>query len=194
MRPASLLVLAGLALPSSAWAGGIGLLSTGGLHQARAYYYDQAGNQGIDLQNRFNYGGGFIAVLGDKDDKIQGVMRLWFMQDQSLADPNTGNTTDAVFPPASSQPPRDLGMFTAGVEWGLLGDPDGLQLTLETHIGTAFATKDATEFLLVEVGPGVTWALADHFQLFGSVTEDMRYRKRPYLSENVYLGARYMFD
>jgi len=194
MRPASLLILAGIALPSSAWAGGVGLLTTGGLHQDRAYYYDQAGNQGIDSQNRLNYGGGFIAVLGDKDDRIQGVMRLWFVQDQAVTDPNTGTTVDPVFPPASSQGPRNLGLFTAGVEWGLLGDPDGLQLTLETHAGSGFATADASEFLLVEVGPGATWALADHVQLFGSLTADMRYRKRAYMSENLYIGARYMFD
>lgn len=195
MRGLPLLALAALALPTTASAGGVGLLTTGGLHQTRAYYYNAEGEQGIDAQTRMNYGGGFIAVLGDKDDKVQGVMRLWYLQDQALADPDTGDTEGEVyFPPESEEGPRHLGMFTAGVQWGLFGDPTGLQLTLDTHAGSGFATDDASEFLLVEVGPGVTYGVTDNLVLFGSLTADLRYRKRASLSENMYLGARVMFD
>lgn len=194
MRRLATLILAGLTLPSTALAGGVGLLTTGGFHQSRAYYYDTLGNQGVDSQTRLNLGGGLIAMLGDKDDRVQGVMRVWFLQDQALANPDTGNTTDAVFPDVASVGPRDLGIFTAGIQWGLFGDPSKIQLTLETHAGSGFLTKDATEFLLVEVGPGFTWGLSDGLVLFGSLTADMRYRKGASMSENLYLGARYMFD
>ncbi|MCK6507618.1 hypothetical protein L6R53_30340 [Myxococcota bacterium] len=195
MRSTAVAALLALALPSQALAGGIGLLTTGGLHQTRAYYYDADGNQGIDAQTRLNYGGGLMGVLGDKDDKVQGIMRLWYMQDQREADPDTGDTEGEVFYPAySEQGPRHLGMFTAGVQWGLLGDPSKAMLTLETHAGSGFATSDASEFLLIEVGPGGTLAVSDELVLFASVTADLRYRKRASLSENVYLGARFMFD
>ncbi len=190
-------LLAALALfsvSSSAWAGGLGLLTTAGLHQTRAYYYDDAGNQGIDGQTRANYGGGIIAMLGDKDDKVQGVMRLWYLQDQAQAVPDTGSTEDAIYPDEASKGATHLGMFTAGVQWGLLGDPSKFLFTLETHAGSGFATEDAREFLLVEVGPGATYALSDSLLLFGSITADMRYRKRVTFSENVTLGARVMFD
>lgn len=194
MRRLALLALTGLALPSTALAGGVGLLTTGGLHQTRAYYYNAEGDQGIDSQTRFNFGGGGVVMLGDKDDKVQGVMRFWYLQDQAVADPDTGDTADAVFPAEAAEGPTHLGVFTAGVQWGLYGDPANFQLTLETHAGSGFATADATEFLLVEVGPGFTYGVAEDIVLFGSITADMRYRKRATFSENLYLGARYMFD
>ena len=194
MRRALLIALAGLFAPAPALAGGVGLLTNAGFHQARTYYYDEEGRQGIDSQHRFNYGVGGVAVLGDKDDRVQGVMRIYFMQDQPLAVPNTGDTVDAVYPAESEQGWKPYGVMTAGIQWGLFGDPDGLQLTLETHAGSGFASTEALEFLLVEAGPGGTWAMTDRMQLVGSLTASMRYRKRAYLSENLYLGVRYMFD
>lgn len=186
--------LALLSVSSPSWAGGLGLLTTGGLHQTRAYYYDDDGNQGIDSQTRMNYGAGLIAMLGDRDDKVQGVMKLWYLQDQAQAVPDTGSTENAIFPDEAGKGPTHLGMFTAGVQWGLYGDPGKFLLTLETHAGSGFATEDAREFLLLQAGPGVTWAATDSLVLFGNVTADLRYRKRVSLSENVTLGARVMFD
>lgn len=186
--------LAGLAWPADATAGGIGLITNAGMHAARAYYYDEAGVQGIDTQQRFNYGIGGVAVLGDRDDPVQGVMRMYFMQDQPLAEPDTGDVENAVYPDESSQGWRNYGVMTAGLQWGLLGDPSDKQLTLETHVGSGFASPDALEFLLIEVGPGVTWNLSDEMQLVGSLGATLRYRKRAYIAENLYVGVRYLFD
>lgn len=183
-----------LAYSATAQAGGLGILTTAGVHNTTAYYYDQAGNQGVDAQTRLNYGAGLITALGDRDDKIQGIMRLWYLQDQPPANPDTGNTVDPIFPDLSGLGPRHLGMFTAGVQWGVYGDPGGFLLTVETHAGSGFATSDATEFLLVQVGPGATMALRDSLVLFGSATADLRYRKRPSMSGNLTVGARVMFD
>lgn len=194
MRRVLLTALASLALPGTAFAGGFGLITNAGFHQARAYYYNDEGDQGVDVQQRFNYGVGGLAVLGDKDDRVQGVMRLYFLGDQPLADPNTGDTADAIYPAESEQPWKKYGVMTAGIQWGLFGDPTALQLTLETHVGSGFANAEGLEFLLADVGPGVTWNLVDNLQAFGSATATMRFRKRFYLSENVYLGVRYMFD
>ncbi len=183
-----------LAYSATAQAGGLGILTTAGAHNTKAYYYDQVGNQGIDAQTRLNYGAGLIAALGDRDDKIQGIMRLWYLQDQPPSNPDTGNTVDPIFPDLSGQGPRHLGMFTAGVQWGVYGDPGKFLLTVETHAGSGFATSDATEFLLVQVGPGATMALTDSLVLFGGATADLRYRKRASMSGNLTVGARVMFD
>ncbi len=189
-----LLALAGLALPGTAAAGGVGVITNAGMHQARAYYYNAEGDQGIDTQQRLNYGIGGIAVLGDKDDRIQGVMRVFFLQDQPLAEPNTGNTADPVYPAEHEQGWKSFAVMTAGIQWGLFGDPTGLQLTLETHAGSGFASPDALEFLLIEVGPGGTWTIADDLQLYGNLAASVRYRKRAYIAENLYVGVRYLFD
>lgn len=194
MRRLFLTALAGLALPSTALAGGVGLLTNAGFHQARAYYYNAEGDQGVDVQQRFNYGVGGIAVLGDKDDRVQGIMRMYFMQDQPLAEPNVGDTADAIFPAEHEQDWSSYGVMTAGIQWGLFGDPTALQLTLETHAGSGFASADSLEFLLVEAGPGFTWNVVDNLQAYGSVSASMRYRKRFYLAENMNLGVRYLFD
>ena len=189
-----LLVMTGLALPGTAAAGGVGLITNAGMHAARAYYYDETGEQGIDNQQRFNYGIGGVAVLGDRDDRVQGVMRMYFMQDQPLADPDTGDVENAVYPDESSLGWRNYGVMTAGIQWGLFGDPGDKQLTLETHVGSGFASPDALEFLLIEAGPGGTWNLSDDMQLYGNLAVTMRYRKRPYIAENLYVGVRYLFD
>lgn len=194
MRRIVLTALAGLAVPSTALAGGIGLMTNAGFHSARAYYYDEDGNQGVDGQHRFNYGVGGMAILGDKDDRVQGIMRVWWLQDQPLADPDTGDTTAAVYPAESEQGWRSFGAMTAGIQWGLFGDPSNVQLNLETHAGSGFASSQGLEFLLVEAGPGVTWAATEQLQLYGTLTATMRYRKRAYISENLYAGVRWMFD
>ncbi|MCB9777987.1 MAG: hypothetical protein H6742_05440 [Alphaproteobacteria bacterium] len=194
MRRLALATLAGLTLPGTALAGGIGVLTNAGFHSARAYYYDAEGNQGIDGQHRFNYGVGGVALLGDKDDRVQGVMRLWLIQDQPLAEPDTGETTDAVYPAEYEQGWKSFGAMTAGIQWGLFGDPSKTQLTLETHAGSGFASSQGLEFLLVEAGPGVSVAMGDHMQFYSTLTASMRYRKRAYISENAYVGVRWMFD
>jgi hypothetical protein len=47
---------------------------------------------------------------------------------------------------------------------------------------------------VLDVSPGVTWALNDTLQLHGSIGAAARYRKQLSLSENAFVGVRYMFD
>ena len=183
---------------TTALAGGVGVMGTGGFHEARAYYYRDDGIQGIDTQSRPNVGFGGEALLGDKDDKIIGIMRLYYLSDFPVNDPDlSGEDTknfEFTYPAAADQGAYNVGVMTVGVQWGVWGDPGGFQATVNTLAGSGFATTDSLEFFLGEVGGGVTYALSDQIQTYANVAFSVRYRKRVFLGENMYAGIRYMFD
>ena len=187
---------AALTATQSAHAGAIGLLTTAGLHQERAYYYspNDTTNAGVDSQLRPNMGVGIEAIVGDKDEKVQGILRMGMLQDSPPLEPDTGNVKNAIYPPAHLQDPRRVGILGLGVQWGLLGDPTGTQLTVNSVIGTGFITTDNTEFLLVEAGVGGTHNLTSRLQANVTLAGTMRYRKHMSLGPNVYAGIRYLFD
>ncbi|MEL6348958.1 MAG: hypothetical protein AAFV53_37990 [Myxococcota bacterium] len=179
-----------------AFAGGIGLIGQGGVHSARAYYYSESGQQGIDNQIRPNFGGGMEVLLGDSSDRIQGIIRLYANLDAPLNDPETEGISqdEAIFPAASEVGLRTDGVCTMGVQWGLLGDPDGTQLILTSLIGSAFITRDNLEYLVAEVGIGGTYTINNQLQFFGTLNVAGRYRKRVSHTEGAFVGVRYMFD
>jgi hypothetical protein len=179
-------------------AGGVGLLATGGLHEERAYYYRDDGIQGIDLQRRPTKGFGGEAVLGDKDDKVQGMARLYYIQDTPAEDPDlSGEDTDSyqfTFPPASEQDPQEIGVLSLGLQWNVWGDPTGFQAVVTSFMGSGFATVDNLEFLLAEVGVGATYTVQDRFQVYVNGAGTTRFRKSFYMGTNAYVGFRYLFD
>lgn len=189
------LIIAALALSSStAHAGGLGLLATGGMHTERAYYYDTDGNQGIDSQVRPNGGFGGELLLGDKDDKVIGFGRFYLLSDTPTTEPDTQGISDAVYPDAHLQGAEHMGVMTVGIQWSLWGDPSGLQVVLNSLAGSGFVTVDNLEFLLVEVGGGGTYALNERLQVYGNLAGTTRYRKTFSFGGNAYAGVRYMFD
>ncbi|MES2640171.1 MAG: hypothetical protein V4850_11830 [Myxococcota bacterium] len=192
MRPIIPLALLALA-PSTALAGGIGLVTTAGLHGDRVYSYEEDVNgvaTQMDPEDQLNpnFGGGLEIVLGDKDLKIMGIFRGYYLQDSAQQDPKNGpifNVRDV---------PRDLGVISAGLQWGILGDPGAIQLTIVGTLGAGVFTSDFTGYALGEAGVGGTWMAARRVQLAASVTGGARYRKRFYPTTNAYLGVRYLFD
>lgn len=188
--------LVGLAFLSSsaAYGGAIGFQTTAGMHQERAYFYSQTGEQGIDSQSRPNYGIGLETLVGDKDDKIQGVLKFNWLRDAPPKRPDTGNVRDPIFPPAHLQPVRNVGVLGLGIQWGLLGDPTGTQLTATSVVGSGFLTTDNTEYVLLEAGVGGTHNLNETLQLTGTLAATMRYRKHMSFGPNAYVGIRYLFD
>lgn len=196
MRTPLLLASVGLFVSSSASAGGLGLMLTGGTHSDTAYFYDAEGEQGTDRQNRPNGGIGAEVVLGNDDDKIHGVTRFYLNMDAPLADPDTGDVPkdEATFPPASEQGWSTVGVMLVGVQWSLLGDPKGKELVLHSLAGTGFATINSLEYLQVDVGPGYNMMLGDRLQLSASLAATARYRKGLSVGPNVYAGIRYIFD
>lgn len=196
MRTPLLVATASLFFSTSALAGGLGPMLTGGTHTATAYFYDADGEQGTDVQSRPNAGVGAEFVLGNDDDKIHGVTRFYVQLDAPLADPDTGDVPkdEATFPAASEQGWSKVGVMAVGVQWSLLGDPKGKELALMTLVGSGFATINSLEYLQVDVGPTYNMMLGDRLQLSTSLAATGRYRKGLSMGGNLYAGVRYIFD
>jgi len=189
----SLILLAVLS-SNETLAGGLGVVGTGGLHDAKAYYYNTSGQQGIDSQSRPNYGGGLEVLLGDRDDRVLGLSRFYLNYDLPVTEPDTQGVTDAIYPLAHEESARRDALVMMGVQWGLWGDPNAFQVIVNTLGGSAVATPDNLEYLQLEVGAGVTYMLSEALQVTGSVSFDARYRKDIFFSENAWVGVRYLFD
>jgi hypothetical protein len=189
-------ILSAATFSAPAFAGGVGIMGSGGLHEAKAYYYDNLGRQGIDTQQRPNAGFGAEVLLGDKDDRIMGLMRIYSNVDWPTNEPTLSGVDpeDATYPAAHLEAPRLDGTISMGVQWGLWGDPTGFQLIGTTVFGSAFITPDNLEYLIAEAGVGGTYMLNERFQLAGTVAFAGRFRKQVTLSEGAFVSARYMFD
>ena len=96
--------------------------------------------------------------------------------------------------PAHEEPAVTNGLMRVGVQWGLLGDPSGLQLVMNSMGGTAFATPDNLEYIQLQLDVGATYTINDRIQPFANVSVAGRYRKRVYMTENMFVGVRYLFD
>jgi len=187
--------LALLLTTSSALAGGIGVIGTGGFHGDRVYYYKQNSIGETEQQpplDEFNPngGGGLEFVLGDKDYKINGFFRLYYLADMPVVAP-TG--TDIIYN-LRTESIRDLGVADVGLQFGVLGEPEAMQMCVIGLIGTGLMTTDQTEFFEAEAGVGGTYTFARHFQAHAEVVGGVRYRKRIYPNANVTAGLRYLFD
>jgi hypothetical protein len=189
-------LLTSLAFSAPAFAGGIGILGTGGMHEAKAYYYDDLGRQGIDNQQRPNAGFGAEVILGDKDDRILGLMRIYSNVDWPTNEPTLSGVSadEAIYPAAHLEAPSLEGACTMGVQWGIWGDPSGFQLVGTTVFGSTFITPDNSEYLIAEAGVGVTQMMSDRMMLSGTLNFSARYRKQITIAEGAYISARYMFD
>jgi hypothetical protein len=191
--------VAGLAtLSTPAVAGGLGVMGTGGFRQMPAYFYNAEGDQGIDWQSRPSYGFGLEGILGDKDDRIMGVVRFYTLFDQPTQEPDLsgeeGDTSEYVYPAAHEEEAITVGAATVGVQWGIFGDPTGVQFIATTMAGTAFLTSDNLEFFIFEPGVGVSWTTSDRIQVFGNANWQVRFRKTFSQGANVTAGVRYLFD
>jgi hypothetical protein len=199
MRPALAAALLSLALaPAPAWAGGFGLLLNGGAHDDRVYGYTEEANgdytQDPSAQFNANLGAGLEVVLGDRDNKVLGLFRGYYLQDVPQT-PVEGDLSPV------REVPRDIGVVTAGLQWGVLGDPGALQGVIVSTLGAGLFTcsrgaqcDDLTEFILAEAGVGGTWMVERRVQVAASVTGGIRYRNRVLPTANAYLGVRYLFD
>lgn len=191
---AGVLWVASLVGATPALAGGVGIVATGGAHVDRVDSYTCDTTTGDCLQespeHQFNpnVGTGLEVILGDKDNKVLGIFRGYYLMDSPQKAPSTGNTY------AIRETTRPIGVINAGIQWGLLGNADRLQMTAVTTIGSGFMTEDLTEFLVVEAGVGGTYMAARHLQVALSVTGGTRYRKGFFPTADGYLGVRYLFD
>lgn len=194
MRSIAPLALLFFSAPS--FAGGVGLMVTGGVRGDRAYYYNAAGQQGIDNQTRPNAGFGAELILGDTSDRITGLLRFYANTDWPVTNPETSGIeqSEAIFPAYDELTPRIDGVATMGVQWGLFGDPDNLQLVATTLVGSGFITRDNLEYFVGEGGIGGTYTINSQLQLAGTVAVTARYRKRVSLAQGAFISVRYLID
>lgn len=193
-----LTTLIALAFTTPAFAGGFGILGSSGLHTQPVYYYDaqDTRDQYQVTQPILSYGTGFEVVLGDRDERITGVFRGYWLQDVAETHPSDLNTeipSNRVVADVRDDP-RNIGIATVGVEFGILGQPDGFMFTGYAGMGAGFLTTDHTEFLQLELGPGVAYAFGRNIEAFANVVYLTRYRKGFFHGPNAYAGVRYMFD
>lgn len=179
---------------SPALAGGIGFIATGGFHGDRVYYYQEnsigeAEQMAPMDQFNPNAGGGLQLVLGDKDYKINGFLRLYFLGDS----PVTAPEGDFIYN-LRTEDWRSLGVVDAGLQFGVLGDPQNFQMTILGLVGSAIMTTDQTEFFHAQAGLGFTYTFARRFQAHADLEGGVRYRKRLYPTANLVGGIRYLFD
>ncbi len=194
-----LLLTALLALPVSARAGGVGLMGAAGLHNERAYYYNAEGVQGIEQQYRPTLGGGLEVILGDRDDRIRGVARGYYLRDAPQKEPTPAGLADPIFD--IREAPMHCGIGSVGVLWGILGDPGAFQAHLVTHVGAGIVTVNgetdeaaSLEFVLAEAGAGAEYKIARDVEIYVDAVFSGRYRKRVFPGANGVLGVRVIFD
>jgi len=202
-----LVMAASLLTASPAFAGGIGLLATGGAHTEPLYYYKNTDDNGNPFKSINDYeqkslvetlpnlGLGVDLALGDRDDKILGDCRFYWMQDSPQVSPTDAGATvpkDQITA-AWRETARNVGIGAIGLQWQIVGN-DKIHFNAIGHVGSAFVTVDHSEYLTLDIGPGLTYRATRQVQLFGDVDYMARYRKVLTNSVNAYLGARYMFD
>ena len=182
-----------LASFQSAHAGGVGLFGQAGMHQGFAPYYDVYDIQELDSQMLAHYGFGFEGILGDKDDRLKGIFRISWNQDQPLSDPDMP-VGDYYFPEESTKGTRDDGLISIGLQWGIWGEPTQFEIIATTLLTSGFWTADSLEYFVVDVGAGATYSVQENIQLFGIASFSPRYRKQLYFAGQATLGARFLFD
>lgn len=203
----SLGLLATTFAPAPAVAGGLGIDLLGGTHSEKVYFYDAEDTKFSEVQQTPTWGVGFQAILGDRDDSLIGIMKFGYISD-APANSDVGTPDD--FQGDVSQVtarlgcddefadnpcgPRGLATISAGLQWRLWGDPMGLQVSLLPSVGAGIVTTDSTEYIKLEIGPGVHYAFSKNLQLHAEVGYEVRYRKVFYQGATMTSGVRWLFD
>lgn len=187
----------GILLSSNAFAGGIGLLGTGGMYTESVYFYDssQEFQQYSQTQTIGTYGTGLEFSLGDRDDKIMGMARFYWIQETPQTDP--AKTTGLVDPENVVANIRDttknVGMFSVGLQW-TYWEKEKLRLNVNAMFGSGFLTTDHSEFFIAEAGIGTAYRISRDVDFHVEVQYALRNRKGLRHGMNTYAGIRYLFD
>jgi hypothetical protein len=187
----------GILLSSNAYAGGIGLLATGGMYTETVRFYDSSDEfkQYQQEQTIGTYGTGIEFSLGDRDDKILGLARWYWIQETPQKDPalSTGLVDPDNVVANWRDKTRNVGMFSVGLQWSFW-TKDKLRLNANAMFGSGFLTTDHTEFFIAELGAGASYRFARNIDAHLAVQYAVRNRKGLSHGMNTYAGVRYLFD
>lgn len=195
--------LLGLAISTPAFAGGIGLVGGGGIRSQPVYWYEDGdpNSQVKQVQRLGQMGGGLEVALGDRDERFLGFFRGYLWREGPEKNPAELTTLYTSLEEAEEHvvasyrgAPRNVGMFTVGMQAGIIGDPKNVMGTIVADVGSGFLTSDHSEFLQAEAGIGVTWAAARPLHIYANTMYSVRWRKGFMNGINGYAGFRYMFD
>lgn len=203
----SLGLLATTFVPAPAIAGGIGIDLLGGTHTEKVYFFDAEATKFSEVQQAPTWGVGFQTILGDRDDTLIGIMKFGYINDAAAS---SAVTTPDDFEGDISQVtarldcedefagnpcgPRALATISAGLQWRVWGDPMGLQVSVLPSVGAGIVTTDSTEYIQLEFGPGVHYAISKELQVHAEVAYQVRYRKVFSQGATMTTGVRWLFD
>ena len=199
--------LAATLAPTPALAGGLGIDLLVGTHGEKVYFFDGENTKYDELQQAGTTGIGFQTILGDRDDTLIGVMKFGYISDRAASSSVTkpdefeGDVTQVTArldcdDEFAGNPcgPRGIATISAGLQWRLWGDPMGFQVSLLPSVGAGVVTTDSTEYIQLEVGPGVHYAFSKQLQVHAEVAYQVRYRKAFSQGATMTSGVRWLFD
>ena len=191
------MTILGTLLSSNAIAGGFGLLATGGMYTETVHFYDSSKEfqQYQQSQTIGTYGTGLEVALGDRDDKIMGLARWFWLQETPQKDPalSTGLVEADNVVANWRDTTRNVGVFSVGIQWSYW-TKNKLSLNANAMFGTGFLTTDHSEFFLAEAGAGASYRLTRTMDAHMEVQYAVRNRKGLTHGMNTYAGIRYLFD
>ncbi len=214
----NLVLSTALLLSSPALAGGVGFIGHGGVHGERVYFYSAVDPvSGASYADPLNYpqfrttqiipqfGGGLELILGDRDDRIQGVFRGVYTMDGAQSNPcSTTCTVDsggnrvtldgASVVSAHRSKARHVGLVSMGLNIRLIGESDGFQFGASVHLGSGALTNDHSEYLQFAAGPMVSYRLSRLVFGFADLQYVTRYRRAFQHGVQGVAGVRLMFD
>jgi hypothetical protein len=205
----SLGLLATTLASTPAVAGGLGIDILGGTHGEKVYFFDTEGNKYNELQQASTWGLGFQTILGDRDDTLIGIMKFGYINDAPASSAVNTDRAEGFEGDVSQVTarldcedknagdpcgPRALATVSAGLQWRVWGDPMGLQVSILPSVGAGIVTTDSTEYIQLELGPGVHYAFSKQLQVHAEVAYQVRYRKVFTQGATLTSGVRWLFD
>jgi len=194
---ASALLVAAATFTTTAYAGGVGVFSQGGLYQERQYYHLDDPREGIlgpfQESQMIPFGGlGLEVLLGDRNDRIAGLARIYWQAEGPQGD--LAGTRPGNLVTNRREDTRHVGLFSVGLQGGLFGNPDVGMLTVIGLLGSGFLTTDHTEYVFGELGVGGTYRLGRSIELHGNLAGHLRFRKWARGGATGVMGLRVLFD
>ncbi len=164
-------IVALVALPGTAFAGGVGAFDQTGFH------FGDALREGGGTGKWMEQGGGVEVVLGKTDGRIAGRLRASYA---AIIDLDGGV--------------QHAGLFSVGAHVELLDLDKKFGLYPLLDLGVSPLVTQIRFFVFADAGIGARYRITDVVSIFGEVTGIVRYDKAFTGGPMLYLGVRFAID